>query len=145
MSIFVCLSVCLSVCPFVLSVHCHVFTFLIYVLSSHTLYAHTHTHTHTDSRRNLFHRVFEMDQAYIPPHPSRKHTSPSPSLPLSQQSWKEQFSIMVCTHTQSHPPSLPPSTTHTHVHTQTAIINITAIRIILCLEDQYSPTAILFA
>jgi len=66
--------------------------------------------------RNLFYRVFEMDQAYIPPHPSCKLSSPSPSLPLSQQSWKEQFSIMVCTHTHTH------TYTRTHMHTRAGTI-----------------------
>ena len=126
--------------PVYLSI-CHVFTLLSLLplhIHTHTVHlrtythvhtpTHTHTHTHTQthththttdmhinshSRRNLFYRVFEMDQAYIPPHPSCKLSSPSPSLPLSQQSWKEQFSVMVCTHARTH------THTHTHVHTHT--------------------------
>jgi hypothetical protein len=43
--------------------------------------------------RNLFHRVFEMDSAYTHPTSDTK----SPSSPLMDLNWKEQFSLMVRT------------------------------------------------
>ena len=42
------------------------------------------------NRKNLFHRVFEMDAAYV--HPTSDVKQPSS---LSEVDWRKQFSLMV--------------------------------------------------